>query len=263
MKIVLWSFRQAGAAICRTHNPNYQNEFINHANNPVGGGISKRRPDMVMVNRRPGDTAASVDWCDALVIGEFKVLASLNKTVLQLASYVREVFGAQPNRRFVLGFTLCGHDMRIWQFDRAGAIGSKAIHILNQLEMFIRVVIGFCTMDSASLQLLYLISRRKVDSAISTSIVAIKKKHFVLGGRSSSDAWLSVMVLSVGKHTNQAILLKKGTPLKTRSNQEYDILRELCWKILWTCYRRTPLSPSIIIIRKSKPSMTTDTTHSV
>ena len=45
------------------------------------------------------------------------------------ARYVREVFGAQETRRFVLGFTLCGSLMRVWEFDRLGGIASEQFDI--------------------------------------------------------------------------------------------------------------------------------------
>jgi hypothetical protein len=42
------------------------------------------------------------------------------KTLVQLAGYAREVFGSQPDRRFVPGFTICGSVMRLWVFDKEG-----------------------------------------------------------------------------------------------------------------------------------------------
>ena len=47
-----------------------------------------------------------------------------SKARLDLATYTREVLAAQDNRRFMLGFTLCGPLMRIWVFDRLGGIAS-------------------------------------------------------------------------------------------------------------------------------------------
>jgi hypothetical protein len=63
------------------------------------------------------------DWSNVLVIGERKQNPDEDrsiKTLVQLAGYRREVFGSQPERRFVPGFTICGSLMRLWVFDRSG-----------------------------------------------------------------------------------------------------------------------------------------------
>jgi len=47
-------------------------------------------------------------------------LGIASKAWLDLGTYAREVLATQDTRRFVLGFTLCGLLMRIWEFDRLG-----------------------------------------------------------------------------------------------------------------------------------------------
>ncbi|RUS31152.1 hypothetical protein BC938DRAFT_478377 [Jimgerdemannia flammicorona] len=60
-------------------------------------------PDDVPSENQP------IHWCYIHLIIEQKVLnlKDNSATDIQLASYVREVFGAQPNHRFVLSFILC------------------------------------------------------------------------------------------------------------------------------------------------------------
>lgn len=53
-----------------------------------------------------------------------------------LAKYVYEVFLAQPTRSYVIGFTMCGTSMRLWQFDRSGAIGSELFDIKKNEDNF-------------------------------------------------------------------------------------------------------------------------------
>ena len=58
-------------------------------------------------------------WGEILVTGGLKTNAILDGQTpawLDLGTYAREVFRTQ-DRRFVLGFTLCGSIMRLWQFD--------------------------------------------------------------------------------------------------------------------------------------------------
>lgn len=43
-------------------------------------------------------------------------------TWLDLARYAKELFAAQDSRHFVLGLTLCGSLLWIWEFDRLGGI---------------------------------------------------------------------------------------------------------------------------------------------
>jgi Fungal protein kinase len=96
-------------------------------------------------------------WHDVLVVGKLRpnpredLLAS---TILQLAKSVREVFGAQPGRRFVHGFTLCGDLARFYLFDRAGvSISDKfCINKNDHARMlFIKILLGYSEMDSGPL----------------------------------------------------------------------------------------------------------------
>ncbi|KAK7433957.1 hypothetical protein Landi51_13731 [Colletotrichum acutatum] len=52
-----------------------------------------------------------------------------SKAWIDLGRYAREVLAAQDTRRFVMGFTLCGSLMRVWAFDRLGALASEHFDI--------------------------------------------------------------------------------------------------------------------------------------
>lgn len=41
--------------------------------------------------------------------------------------------------------------MRVWLFDRSGCIGSKAFSIHSDPYLFVRVIVGFATMDYSQL----------------------------------------------------------------------------------------------------------------
>ncbi|RUP42983.1 hypothetical protein BC936DRAFT_137808 [Jimgerdemannia flammicorona] len=99
-------------------------EFFDHSKKPLRGSYAKRKMyyTLVRANKIPKTSNSSIHWRNVIAGGEGKRDADSdgNGTDIQLAGYAREVFGTQPNRRFVLGFTLCDTRMRVWQFDRSG-----------------------------------------------------------------------------------------------------------------------------------------------
>ncbi|KAA8902842.1 hypothetical protein FN846DRAFT_986283 [Sphaerosporella brunnea] len=113
-------------------------------------GDCKRKTDVVVVGHRD-DPERRVSWLNVRVMGELKSSAAksnLDDTILQVANYAREVFGAQPNRRWVPAFTLCGSDLRVWRFDRAGACGSTLIDIHQYPEQFLAAITAYATMSA-------------------------------------------------------------------------------------------------------------------
>lgn len=70
-----------------------------------------------------------------------------SKTWLDIGRYAREVMASQDSRRFVLGFTLCGSLMRLWEFDRLGGIASAPFNINQDGHQFVYVILGFLCMS--------------------------------------------------------------------------------------------------------------------
>lgn len=92
-------------------------------------------------------------WHRILVVGELKSKAvedNHEKTFMELAQYAREVFRTQ-DRRFVLGFTLCGSMLRLWHFDRLGSSGSTSFDINKDGCRFVRVMLGYYLMSEEQL----------------------------------------------------------------------------------------------------------------
>ncbi|PNY25614.1 Uncharacterized protein TCAP_04448 [Tolypocladium capitatum] len=127
---------------------------------PLWGSTGKRSLDIGFVNSDityNRDTKYSrYRWSHILVIGELKSnptadIASV--AWIDLARYAREVLAAQDTRRFVLGFTLCGSLMRVWEFDRLGGIASEQFDI-NKAEgglQFVTTILGFLWMNEDGL----------------------------------------------------------------------------------------------------------------
>lgn len=65
---------------------------------------------------------------------------------LDICYYAREVITAHDGRRFVLGFTLCEHVLRVWAFDRLGGVASGEIDINTDGVRFVATILGFLWM---------------------------------------------------------------------------------------------------------------------
>lgn len=96
----------------------------------------KRKTDFAFCRVSPKTSNTKREWSEYVIVGELKASeakSNLTSTWLSLASYAREVFGADGTRQRVLGFTLCGDLLRIFQFDRSGAIASEPMKLNSEL----------------------------------------------------------------------------------------------------------------------------------
>ena len=136
--------------------------YYTSANKVLRGSEADRKLDIFLT---PADAAlpeGEHDWSNILVIGEHKQNPDEDgsaKTLVQLAGYAREVFGSQPERRFVPGFTICGSLMRLWVFDRSRPYNSKKFDIHKEPELFVKVLAGYMMMSDAELGLNTFIKR--------------------------------------------------------------------------------------------------------
>ena len=118
------------------------------------GSTADRKLDVGFVD----DPGAGMDckcyWKQILIPGELKSNPSADKASkagLDLGRYAREVLAAQDSRRFVLGFTLCGSHMRLWEFDRLGGIASTQFDVNEDGLQFISAVLGFLWLNEEQL----------------------------------------------------------------------------------------------------------------
>ncbi|KAI1181733.1 hypothetical protein F5B17DRAFT_243669 [Nemania serpens] len=121
---------------------------------PLEGSVARRKLDVGFVDDPKADKAAKYHWSHILVPGELKSNPNddtASKARLDIARYVKEVFTAQPTRRFVLAFTLCGSWMRLWEFDRLGGIASEKFNINQDGQRFVSIILGFLWMDDEAL----------------------------------------------------------------------------------------------------------------
>jgi len=138
--------------------PSKRRRCVTTPNKPIPGSISKRKLDVGLVykssNEEDDDDVECYDWSHILIPGELKSNSredSHSSTWLDLVRYAREIFSAQDTRRFVLGFTLCGSMMRLWEFDRLGVVGSTSFDINKDGAMFVSVILGYLWMSEEEL----------------------------------------------------------------------------------------------------------------
>ncbi|KUI73248.1 hypothetical protein VM1G_08725 [Cytospora mali] len=113
-----------------------------------------RKPDVSFVNYSVNGQDPEWSWGNILIPGELKSNPKddiASKVWLELALKVREVLAYYETRRFVLGFTLCGSLLRVWNFDRLGAIGSEAIDINQDGLRFVFTILAFLCMEEEQL----------------------------------------------------------------------------------------------------------------
>jgi hypothetical protein len=122
-------------------------------NKPLLGSTVKRKLDVGFVDHPGAD--GECDWSHILVSGELKRNPKADvpsEAWLDLATHVREVLANQDTRRFVLGFTLCGSFMRLWEFDRLGGIGSVKFDINQHGLHFVSIILELLSMNEKQLR---------------------------------------------------------------------------------------------------------------
>ena len=131
-----------------------QRRLVEHTQQPLQGSTADRKLDVGFVDDLMAGKSSQCHWSHILVPGELKSNPNTDipsKAWLDLGRYVREVFAAQDTRRFVLGFTLCGSIMRLWEFDRVGGIVSLPFDINKDGLQFVSAMLGYLWMNEEQL----------------------------------------------------------------------------------------------------------------
>lgn len=86
---------------------------------------------------------------DARVLGEFSVKTSTTgpEHVLRFCESARQIFQAQPTRRFLHGFQICGSIMELWVFDRSGAFSSERLDTTLTPNLLIEALASYAMMN--------------------------------------------------------------------------------------------------------------------
>ncbi|KAI1839917.1 hypothetical protein JX266_013876 [Neoarthrinium moseri] len=144
------------AVLAQQHSPRDidRRALVAMPNTPLHGSVGKRKLDVGLVRKPTAKEELGYHWSDVLVPGELKNNPAADKASeawLDLGRYAREVLRADDTRRYVLGFTLCGSRMRLWEFDRLGGIASDQFDIHRDGRRFVSAVIGYLWMSREEL----------------------------------------------------------------------------------------------------------------
>ncbi|KAA8895882.1 hypothetical protein FN846DRAFT_911268 [Sphaerosporella brunnea] len=128
-------------------------QYVRSGNLVLKNGDANRKGDLLVRCCLPGETART-HWDQVRVVGELKsnpCKDGRDRTFIQLANYVRELFGTQPQRCWAFAFTLCGEVMRVFRFDRSGAVASTPIDIHKRPKTFVGTMRFFTTRDAEAI----------------------------------------------------------------------------------------------------------------
>ncbi|KAI9696613.1 MAG: hypothetical protein M1836_005632 [Candelina mexicana] len=103
-----------------------------------------RRQLDIFIKRKSNISETAHNWKDVQVV-DFKPL------LLQLGRYMRDVFSAQPTRRFIHGLFLYRTTMDLWVFDRSGPYSSREFNILQEPEQIIQTIARYAMMSDEEL----------------------------------------------------------------------------------------------------------------
>jgi hypothetical protein len=134
--------------------PNIRRRPLAQPDQPLQGSTADRKLDIGFMSDPRANQDSRCHWLQVLVPGELKSNPDVDrhsKTWLDLARYAREVLTTQDTRRFVLGFTLCGSIMRLWEFDRLGGIASAPFDINKDGLQFVSATLGYLWMTEEQL----------------------------------------------------------------------------------------------------------------
>ena len=132
-----------GKELVRTWTSRFSSSAIPHER-------CSRRPDIALLNTKHIKAASKyINW--SLLFGnsevKFGTTVTSAETHEQLSQTTRLTFGAQPDRRFVLGISLVNSNMSLVVFNRGFMLASETFDIHKNPERLVRIMAGFMFAD--------------------------------------------------------------------------------------------------------------------
>ncbi|KAG5289062.1 serine/threonine protein kinase Sgk2 [Histoplasma ohiense] len=214
--VLMWWFRFQEDLLSESRSIYYTTE----SKADLAGSNAERQVNLLLKasSVHPPLQETSHNWKDILAIGELKKSEGeirTKKTLLQMSCYVREVFIAQPTRRFVHAFVVCGTKMEAWVFDRSGPYSSGFIDVYENSKQFFQVLVGYTMMSDEELGLDTFITRNENGS----KSITIKES------RGSEE-----MVLQLGKILSlQHSIVCCGTTCFLTNNKHIEGVVKFSW----------------------------------
>lgn len=123
-------------------------------NQSLASSDCQRKPDLFLALSYLSRGREKLNWADIGVIGEFKKSVIRGKSTEELINFsglARELFAAQPTRRFLHGFFIRGSMMELWVFDRSGPYASEPFNIHTDPCRFVKIMFGYTRMTEEQL----------------------------------------------------------------------------------------------------------------
>ncbi|KAI9854205.1 MAG: hypothetical protein M1813_001337 [Trichoglossum hirsutum] len=212
--------------------PSVQRRSLGQPSQHLSGSTPKRKLDIGFANGTKTSESFRYDWSQILVPGELKSNPKADRqrdTWLDLARYARHVLTAQDTRRFVLGFTLCGSIMRLWEFDRLGGIASSPFDINKEGLQFVSAVLGYLWVNEEQLgfdpTIFELDGKRYMEITRNSKterlvLVELMKRHSSVAGRATT-CWKAYRD---GDKSNMTLVIKDSWQY-TEREEEGEFLR--------------------------------------
>ena len=120
-----------------------------YCNKAVPGTRCQRKPDIVLMRADDADELSDTSngWASIFAVAELKTGTNQGRPIEQLAHSARLVFGAQPDRQFVLGFTIHQNAMTFVVFNRGGLFSSDTFDVHSEPERLINIIGGMMFAD--------------------------------------------------------------------------------------------------------------------
>jgi hypothetical protein len=218
----------------------FQEEFLSDArgvyytsesSKDLTGAEARGQLDIFM--KQKSNASGTVhNWKDVQVISEHQKSNSkdFKSLLLQLGRYMRNMFTAQPTRRFIHGFFLSGTTMELWVFDRSGPYSSGEFDIHKEPEQVIRAIAGYAMMSDEELGLDTFVERDGEDRFITiTEDVTGKEKRLQLEP-------VPIVI--------QRAIVCRGTNCYRSKDSEYVV------KFSWTSDKRPPEANHLRLARE-------------
>ncbi|VDB84215.1 Bgt-51381 [Blumeria graminis f. sp. tritici] len=146
--------RDEPVAVRSANNPKLRGKFsYTTILTQLKGGLTSQKLDFFIENVALPESDIH-EWREVRVVGEFTCSSGQKgEKAHQLMKYVREIFYAQPLRRFVHGFCLHKNHLELWVVDWSGGYSSGEIKIIESQEKLVRALSSYMLMSDEELGL--------------------------------------------------------------------------------------------------------------
>ncbi|KAI9859057.1 MAG: hypothetical protein M1813_007185 [Trichoglossum hirsutum] len=129
--------------------PSDEHIHYHFRNRQLSNSEDSLRANVYLVASDRAEPSSPSTAADARVFGEFNANTSTTgpKDVLRFCESARQVFQAQPTRRFLHGFQICGSMMELWVFDRSGAFSSEKLDTTQSPNSLIKTMVSYAMMN--------------------------------------------------------------------------------------------------------------------